>query len=45
MAFIETWMNFAGEIKGRARVDVPDWSRTNLALGKHDVCVFHGRAS
>jgi hypothetical protein len=41
---IETWMNFAGDIKGRARVDVPDWSRTNLVLDKHDVRIFDGRA-
>ncbi len=40
---IETWMNFAGDIKGRARVDVPDWSRTNLVLDKHDVRIFDGR--
>ncbi len=43
MAFVETWMNFAGDIKGRARVDVPDWSRTNLVLDKHDVRIFDGR--
>ncbi len=42
-AFVETWMNFAGDIKGRARVDVPDWSRTNLVLDKHDVPIFDGR--
>jgi hypothetical protein len=41
--FVETWMNFAGDIKGRARVDVPDWSRTNLVLDKHDVRIFDGR--
>jgi hypothetical protein len=41
--FIETWMNFAGDIQGRARVDVPDWSRTNLVLDKHDVRIFDGR--
>ena len=40
---VETWMNFAGDIKGRARVDVPDWSRTNLVLDKHDVRIFDGR--
>ncbi len=43
-AFIETWMNFAGDIQGRARVDVPDWSRTNLVLEKHDVRIWDGRA-
>ncbi len=43
MAFVETWMTFAGDIKGRARVDVPDWSRTNLVLDKHDVRISDGR--
>jgi hypothetical protein len=40
---IETWMNFAGHIEGRARVDVPDWSRTNLVLEKHDVRIADAR--
>jgi len=40
---IETWMNFAGDIQGRARVDVPDWSRTNLVLDKHDLRIFDAR--
>jgi hypothetical protein len=40
---IETWMNFAGDIRGRARVDVPDWSRTNLVLEKHDVRIADAR--
>ncbi len=40
---VETWMNFAGDIKGRARVDVADWARTNLVLDKHDVRIFDGR--
>ena len=43
-ASTQTWMNFAGDIKGRARVDVPDWSRTNLVLDKHDVRIFDARA-
>ena len=43
-ASTQTWMNFAGDIKGRARVDVPDWSRTNLVLEKFDVPIFDGRA-
>ncbi len=36
-------MNFAGDIQGRPRVDVPDWSRTNLVLDKHDVRIADGR--
>jgi hypothetical protein len=40
---IDTWMNFAGDIRGRARVDVPDWSRTNLVLEKHDVPIRDAR--
>jgi len=40
---IRTWMNFAGDIQGRARVDVPDWSRTNLVLEKHDVTIEDAR--
>ena len=40
---VETWMNFAGDIVGRARVDVPDWPRTNLVLEKHDVRLFDAR--
>lgn len=43
LPFVETWMNFAGDIKGRARVDVPDWSRTNLVLDKHDVRIADAR--
>jgi hypothetical protein len=41
--YVDTWMNWAGEIQGRARVDVPDWSRTNLVLEKHDVRIHDGR--
>ena len=44
MTFVDTWMNYAGDIKGRARVDVPDWSRTNLVLDKRDVRIHDGRA-
>ena len=40
---IETWMNWAGDIQGRARVDVADWSRTNLVLDKHDATIFDAR--
>jgi hypothetical protein len=41
--YVDTWMNWAGDIKGRARVDVPDWSRTNLVLEKHDARIWDGR--
>ena len=40
---VDTWMNFAGDIKGRARVDIVDWSRSNLVLEKHDVRIRNGR--
>ena len=43
LPYVETWMNFAGEIEGRARVDVPDWSRTNIVLEKHDVRIADAR--
>jgi hypothetical protein len=43
LPYVETWMNWAGQIKGRARVDVPDWSRTNLVLERHDVRIHDGR--
>ena len=41
--FVDTWMNYAGDIKGRARVDIVDWSRTNLVLDKRDVRILNGR--
>jgi hypothetical protein len=37
LPFVDAWMNFSGPIEGRARVDVPDWSRTNMALERHDL--------
>jgi len=43
LPFVDTWMNYAGDIKGRARVDVPDWSKTNLVLDKRDVRIYDGR--
>jgi len=43
LPYVDTWMNYAGDIKGRARVDVPDWSRTNLVLDKRGVRIFDGR--
>ncbi len=41
--FVDTWMNFSGPIEGRARVDVPDWSRTNMALERHDLRLYDAR--
>ena len=41
--FIDTWMNFSGPIEGRARVDVADWSRTNMALEPHDLRLWDAR--
>jgi hypothetical protein len=40
---VDTWMNFAGAIEGRARVDVPDWSRTNIALDRRDIAIHDAR--
>jgi hypothetical protein len=36
-------MQWAGEIKGRARVDIADWSRSNITLEKHDVRICDAR--
>lgn len=43
LPFIDTWMNFSGPIEGRARVDVADWSKTNMALERHDLRLFDAR--
>lgn len=43
LPYVDTWMNYAGDIKGRARVDIPDWSRTNLVLDKRDVRIYDAR--
>jgi hypothetical protein len=43
LPYVDTWMNYAGDIKGRARVDVPDWSQTNLVLDKRDVRIHDAR--
>jgi hypothetical protein len=32
LSFVDMWMNFSGPIEGHARVDVPDWSNTNMAM-------------
>jgi hypothetical protein len=43
LPYVDTWMNYAGDIKGRARVDGADWSRTNLVLDKRDVRIYDAR--
>lgn len=43
LPFVDTQMNFSGPIEGRARVDVPDWSRTNMALEAHDLRIWDAR--
>lgn len=43
LPFVDTEMNFSGPIEGRARVDVPDWSRTNMALEPHDLRIRDAR--
>lgn len=43
LPFLDTQMNFSGPIEGRARVDVPDWSRTNMALEPHEVRIRDAR--
>jgi len=43
LPFVDTWMNFSGPIEGRARVDVPNWSNTNMALQKHDLRIHDAR--
>lgn len=43
LPFVDSWMNFSGEIRGRARVDVPDWSRTNMVLERHELRLHDAR--
>src|SRR5215468_4314639 len=43
LPFVDTWMNFSGPVEGRARVDVPNWSNTNMALQKHDLRIHDAR--
>jgi hypothetical protein len=43
LPFIDTSMSFSGPIEGRARVDVADWSRTNMALEPHGLRLFDAR--
>lgn len=43
LPFLDTWMNFSGPIEGRARVDVPNQSNTNMALEPHDLRLHDAR--
>lgn len=43
LPFIDSNMNFSGPIEGRARVDVADSSRTNMALEPHDLRLHDAR--
>ena len=43
VTYLDTEMNFSGPIEGRARVDAPDWSRTNMALEPHEVQILDAR--
>jgi hypothetical protein len=43
LPFVETRMNFSGPVQGRARVDVPNWSNTNMALEPHDLRIHDAR--
>jgi hypothetical protein len=43
LPFVDTWMNFSGPVEGRARVDVPNWANTNMALQKHDLRIHDAR--
>lgn len=43
LPFLETRMNFSGPIEGRARVDVPNWANTNMALEPHDLRIHDAR--
>lgn len=42
-AALKTQMNFSGPIEGRARVDVPNWANTNMALEPHDLAIRDAR--
>lgn len=41
--FIDTVMNFSGQVTGRARVDAPNWANTNMALEPHALRLFDAR--
>lgn len=41
--FIDAAMNFSGPVAGRARVDVPNWANTNMALEEHSLRLSDAR--
>ena len=43
LPFFDTRMNFSGPVLGRARIDVPNWSDTNMALQPHDLRIHDAR--
>lgn len=43
LPFIDARMNFSGPVEGRARIDVPDWANTNMALEAHDLRIRDAR--
>lgn len=43
LPYLETTMNFSGEIEGRPRVDVPDRSQTNMNLEPHELRIYDAR--
>jgi hypothetical protein len=38
-----TQMNFSGPVQGRARIDVPNWANTNMALQPYDLRIHDAR--
>src|SRR5215467_11794382 len=43
LPFFDTRMNFSGPVVGRARIDVPNWSNTNMALQPYDLRIHDAR--
>jgi len=43
LPFLDTRMSFSGPVEGRARVDVPNWSNSNMALERHDLRIHDAR--
>ena len=43
LPFFDTRMNFSGPVRGRARIDVPNWSNTNMALQPYDLRIHDAR--
>ncbi len=43
LLFFDTRMNFSGPVPGRARIDVPNWADTNMALHPYDLRIHDAR--